>query len=121
MPVLCLTIDNGPRLPLLFQRAEEVGVLLWLFPHGVTSERVRISAASCSTFYSFHRCFVSSSRLGPRQRAMVLSFLTVNHVARGVCSVGVCVCGQDGGQRLRSPCGSGQQPWQEKANGLFGC
>lgn len=39
--------------------------------------------------YGFHHGFVSSSRLGPRQRAMVLSFLTVNHVAGGGT---LCVC-----------------------------
>lgn len=46
---------------------EEVDVLLWLLPPGVTSERMRISAASSHVPpFSFHRSFVSSSRLGPR-------------------------------------------------------
>lgn len=35
-----------PDSPLLWQIAEEVDVLLWLFPPGVTSQRMRISAGS---------------------------------------------------------------------------
>ncbi|KAE8280404.1 hypothetical protein D5F01_LYC20965 [Larimichthys crocea] len=67
--------------------------------------------------YGFHHRFVSSSRLGPKQKATFSSFLTVSHVAGGLGSL--CVCGQDGGQKLRSPSGSGQQPWQEKAGGCL--
>ena len=62
MPVLCLS-DNwqwSPGSPLLPQRAEEV--LLWLFPPGVTSERMRISAAS-SLFHP--RAFTAALCPGP--------------------------------------------------------
>ncbi len=62
--------------------------------------------------YSFHRGFVSSFRLGPRQRATGPSVLTLRHVAGDLASL--CVCGQDGGQRLRSSWGSEQQPGRRR-------
>lgn len=52
----CLTIDNGPGL---CQIAEEIDVLLWLFPPGVASERMGISAESSlspATAFTFALC-----------------------------------------------------------------
>lgn len=79
----------------------------------------------CVPGSSFHHRFVSPSRLGPRQSATFLSFLTVIHVAEGLRSVCVCVlmcvCGHNGGlkaaisPRVRTTAVAGEG-WQ-----LFGC
>lgn len=116
MPVLCLTIDNGPQLSPVCQTPEEVDILLWLFPPGISVREDGNTHSDLHVLHhSFHRCFASLSRLGPRQRATVLSFITLKS-GRGS---ELCMCGQQGGQRLQSPSGSGQQSWQEKAAGCL--
>lgn len=81
-----------------------------LFPPTVASEQMRITLVS-SHFHS--KAFIAALCPCPRLRPTAPS-LSVWKV-RLVC----LMCGQDGGQRLQSPRGSGQQPWQERAVGCL--
>lgn len=116
MPMLCLTIDNGPGF-VPDSRGNRCFVAVassWCCVRADEDLRRVLSVPCCS----FHLCSVSSSRLGPRQRIKVLSFLAEHCVA--LVLAWACVCWQGGGRRLQSPYGSGQEPWwQEKASGCL--
>lgn len=101
MPMLCLTIDNGPgSVP--DSRGNRCFVVVassWCCVRADEDLRRVLSVPCCS----FHLCSVSSSRLGPRQRTKVLSFLAEHCVA--LVLAWACVCCQGGGRRLQSPYG----------------
>lgn len=98
MPVLCLTIDNGPQLAPVCQTPEEVDVLLWLFPPGAN---VRADGNTHSDLpapcYGFRCFFTSSFRLGPNCSPVF------HHCEPSGLGCQPCMCGQRGGQRLQSP------------------
>lgn len=79
MPMLCLTIDNGPGF-VPDSRGNRCFVVVassWCCVRADEDLRRVLSVPCCS----FHLCSVSSSRLGPRQRTKVLSFLAEHCVA----------------------------------------
>lgn len=105
MPVLCLTIDNGPWLPSLHRGSRCFVVVASSWRYVRADEDLRSVLPRSTLQLSPQLCVLIQVRTqirGPRPRLSSL-----------------CACGQDGGQRLRSPWGSGQQPWQEKAGGCL--
>lgn len=92
MPMLCLTIDNG-RGSVPESRGNRCFVVVASSWCCVTADEDlhRVLSVPCC---NFHLCFVSSSRLGPRQRTKVLSFLAERCVALGLACA--CLCCQGG-------------------------